>query len=67
MELRPLTLCCIVATVAGLSGCVVAPPYGYVHARVSVPGPAIMVEPAPVVAYTVRHWGYHGHGRGNRH
>lgn len=64
MKLRSLTLCCIAAAAVGLSGCVVAPPYGYVHARVSVPGP--VVEPAPVIVYPAPYWGYRGRG-GYRH
>lgn len=57
MKLRSLSLCCIAAAAIGLSGCVVVPPYGYVNARVSVPGPVFV--PAPV--YPAPYWGY---GRG---
>ncbi len=64
MKLRSLILCCIATAAVGLSGCVVAPPYGYVNARVSVPGPAVVVEPAPVMVYPAPYWGYWGHGRG---
>ena len=67
MKLRSLTFCCLAAAVVGLSGCVVAPPYGYVNARVSVPGPAIVVEPAPVVVYPAPYQGYRGRGWGRRH
>lgn len=63
MKLRSLTLCCLAAAAVGLSGCVVAPPYGYVNARISVPGPVI--EPAPV--YPAPYWGYRGYGWGHRH
>ena len=65
MKLRSLSLCCIAVAAAGLSGCVVAPPYGYVNARISVPGPAVVVEPAMV--YPAPYWGYWGHGRGGHY